>query len=191
MEPIRTLGTILETEQERDCIHIAIAPVIAAHSLRPGDRIGLNEHGEADNLVDVDLGVVDPFLKTPVKRGQRFWMFLLPNSITSLRHEWIHPAFNGPSQPNPERISKQAHVAKSEAWIAEHAAELGLTADVLMENAEGWLASTDTWGGYYVQQGSERWRDYFRPTEFWHHYEVVTGKVVPEDKKQSFYCCSC
>ena len=31
----------------------------------------------------------------------------------------------------------------------------------------------------------------FDPTEFWHHYEVVTGTVVEADKKRSFYCCTC
>lgn len=185
MEPIKTLGQILQTEAERDAIHIAIAPVIAAHSLRPGDHVGLNESGEADNLTENDIGVVDPFLKAPVRRGQRFWLFLYPNTITSLRHEWMHPTFGGPQQPTT--ISREDHIEKSRTWITEHAFTLGLTDDVLIQNAERWLEDQD----YTVQRDSQRWRDNFNATEFWHHYEVVTGKIVPEDKKQSFYCCSC
>jgi len=54
------------------------------------------------------------------------------------------------------------------------------------EDAAEWIEFED----YKVQQGSERWRDNFNPTEFWHHYEIVTGKVVGEGKKQSMYCCT-
>lgn len=188
MDPVTTLGTILETEASRDAIHIAIAPVVASRTLRPGDRVGLNEKGEADNLTDNDIGVVDPYLKSPVRPGQRFWLFLFPGTITGLRHQWAHPAF-GPLDAS--KISHDDHVSKSKAWIAQHANDMGLSDDVLMENAASWLADKSSWPDYNVQQGSERWRDTFNADEFWHHYEVVTGTVVPADKKASMYCCSC
>lgn len=34
------------------------------------------------------VGIVDPFLRESVQPSQRFWLFLYPNTVTSLRHEW-------------------------------------------------------------------------------------------------------
>ena len=179
---LRSLGRLVTDDQPRDAVHIAVVPVVAGEDTWAGQHVGLEE-GKLSRKAK-NIGVVDPFLTVPVKAGEKCWLFLYPGSITSLSHLWSHPAFD---QQDAGRISKDVHIAKSKAWIAEHAELLGLSADVLMENGSSWLEYDD----YIVQHGSERWRDNFNPTEFWHHYEVITGKVVPEDKKQSFYCCTC
>ena len=88
------LGQIIEGEQHRDAIHIAVAPVEAAEQFVPGQRVGLLADGRASGKPFVDkIGIVDPFLRTDVEAGQRFWLWLTPYTITSLRHEWTHPAF--------------------------------------------------------------------------------------------------
>ncbi len=78
----------------RDAIHLAVAPVLAAEYLRPGQRVVL-VGGRAQGVSDGDpaVGVVDPFLTVAVREGQRFWLFLYPGTVTSLRHVWTHPAF--------------------------------------------------------------------------------------------------
>lgn len=93
MENIK-LGQIIEGKHHRDAIHIAVAPVEAAEDLEPGQRIGLLADGRASGKPFVAvLGIVDPFLQSTVLRGPQFWLWPTPYTITNLRHDWTHPAF--------------------------------------------------------------------------------------------------
>ncbi len=73
------LGTNPNPDSGRDAVHIAIIPMLATKRLDPGERLA--------------NGLVDPFLTVPVEPGQWFWLLLYPNTVTSLRHIWTHPAF--------------------------------------------------------------------------------------------------
>ena len=96
MEPI-PLGHTPAENASRDAVHVPIAPVIAHHRLKPGTHVGLMPDGTASQsqmIAEADLiGIVDPFLLEPVEKGQKFWLCLYPNTITSLRHVWQHKAF--------------------------------------------------------------------------------------------------
>ncbi len=90
------LGHLIDNgERRRDAVHVAIAPVVAATELAPGQHVGFVRDGDTETVgaSDTPLGVVDPFLTAPVQPGQRFWLCLYPNTITALRHIWTHPAF--------------------------------------------------------------------------------------------------
>lgn len=78
MEKI-ALGNLATPEAKRDAVHIAIVPMIATKELQPAEMLA--------------NGIVDPFLTKPVQVGERFWLCLFPNTVTSLRHVWTHPAF--------------------------------------------------------------------------------------------------
>lgn len=111
------LGQIITTEQHKDAVHIAVAPVVAAQRFSPGERVGLDEQGRAIKA-GYSIGVVDPFLQEFVDVGERFWLYLYPGSITSLRHEWSHPAFQEAPKPTAQiEGDKEA----SEAWLREYA----------------------------------------------------------------------
>ena len=90
------LGQLIDDgDRRRDAIHIAVAPVTAAELLRPGQHVGFVRSGDLETVGPCasPLGIVDPFLSGAVEPGQRFWLFLYPNTITGLRHVWTHPAF--------------------------------------------------------------------------------------------------
>src|SRR5437660_1538914 len=108
-ETQKRIGTILDETAERDAIHIAVAPLIAGEDLWKRGEVGL-KYGTRDVAVSKQsvydlhpIGIVDPFLKEVVRKGQRFYCFLFPNTVTGMRHHWQHPAFDAPLvQPKSE-----------------------------------------------------------------------------------------
>ena len=174
------LGEILESEEYRDAIHIAVAPVIAAEKLSPGEHVGIDDAGNAA-AVDVTIGIVDPFLKKPVRKGQRFYLFLYPGTITSLRHEWIHPAFNGPQPPMP--LDEKAVATSRMKSIAEY---MGRSLGEMLVDAAAMAK------GEYVNDGQlfrDKWDEIDRE-QFWKDYETLTGKHVDKEDAGGF-TCSC
>ena len=88
-----TVGKLLDGTEGRDAVHFALAPVIAGQWLHPGENVGLLDDCKTAVIADDPVGIVDPFLTAEVKPGERFWLFLYPGTITSLRHVWTHNAF--------------------------------------------------------------------------------------------------
>lgn len=133
------------------------------------------------------IGIVDPFLKCQVQPGQRFYMFLYPQTITSLRHDWTHPAF---AAVETSDVAQHSYRAISLQWIEALAGRLDMTVSALMRAAKDWVEHEE----YTVEHGSEHWRNTFNEQglaeEFWKHYEVVTGTKV-DDHSATFFSCSC
>lgn len=99
------LGRLITNgDRRRDAIHIAVAPVTAAGRLAPGQHVGFVTAGDTETVgaCETPIGIVDPFLPGDVLPGQRFWLFMYPNTVTSLRHVWTHPAF-APRAPQPAK----------------------------------------------------------------------------------------
>lgn len=95
------LGSIIQDEDTpRDAIHVAVIPMLAAEVLAPGTPIGFARSGDTVSVgarTRKVLGIVDPFLDRLVQPGELFYMLLLPNTATNLRHQWSHPDI-----PDPE-----------------------------------------------------------------------------------------
>lgn len=178
MQPI-PLGVTPDADAKPDAVHIAIYPGIAAHGLSPGEDVGFTDDSrERVGESDVPFGIIDPFCKRPISEGDRCWVLLYPNTVTSLRHDWTHPAF----ADNPS-------LALAECRLNEIASEIGVDADELKENAEWWMNDKSKWPEYWVE--GARFDGVCLPDDFWDAYEAATGAKCPENRRHSFLGCSC
>lgn len=167
------IGQLITDDQKRDAIHVAVCPVIAPDWLEAGCHVDFNGQGRAKRKDCV--GIVDPFIEGPIRPGDKFWLFLYPNSVTSLRHEWEHPKFK-------ETKEEPKEDSPSVRWLVGFAADAGLSYKDLMEAAANYINDHDN----YLCEG-DRWDGFYMPDEFWDHYYIVTGKK----SSGSFFACSC
>lgn len=172
------IGKILDSLLEKDAIHIAVAPVIAGMLLHPGQHIGF----DSQSLMRVALGgikaigIVDPFLKQTVRIGQTFWMFLYPNTITSLRHNWTHPAFEK-QELNNLTSSQEERIKFSRDWLENWGNSVGISYAEVLEAAEG----------DHIFDSS----NIDVPEGLYDHYEIATGKKISERDRLAYFSCSC
>lgn len=179
------IGKILPANAERDAIHIAVAPMVAGEPLSAGVPVGLKD-GKAHKMVKGDIGVVDPFLKVLLRPGDRFYLFLYPNTSTGLRHVYTHPVLD-----SKEVTDKAA----SEKWLREFAADIFYDyydskdfdpyAMLLQAAEEGDFCINGQPDWLYQEGAPEK-------LEMWHHLEVVLGKTFSfAHKAGSSFRCSC
>lgn len=168
------LGSVPSLHSDRDAIHVAVIPMEAFESLRPGQRVGIVTPGVAGPAKNT-VGIVDPFLQGTVEKGGRFWLALLPGTVTGMRHEWSHPSFLQTPSVN----------ADSERLFAESvAAQCGKSLAALMEDAEQFVKY-----GEYEYDNSERYKNVDDWERFWRYFTSVTG--IETDKDWAPYTCSC
>lgn len=173
------LGQLVTGKPERDAVHIAVIAVKAGEDLPPGEHVSMRD-GKAHSADRAHaIGVVDPFLEYGPTRGDHFWLLLTPGSITSLRHEWGHPAFAASElTPEPSAGSKD----ESMAWLRDCAEGCDVSVSRLIEMARL---------GAVVSQGTEYGNDIDREA-FWLHVERVTGEVFSSAHKgDTYFSCSC
>lgn len=178
------VGKVLDGMQDRDAIHVAVASVKSEEKLYPGQHIGLAMQGNTEivSAKGPHTGIVDPFLTHAVEPGTHFWMFLYPQTITSLKHNWTHPAFS------VEQVkSTTDRKAASEAWLRDFCS----TADCPGYDATIAAAIGEDgrqWDGEYLHfDGSDAHGEI--PAEFWDHVEIVTGRQIKQRAK--YFSCSC
>lgn len=174
---------------ERDAIHIATAAVFATEDLNPGDHVGFitKDNDKMGRSEIAPLGIVDPFLPKPVKKGERFWVFLYPGTIQSLRHNWSHPSFDVRQQliRTIEETPAKKRMKAFAAELSQDASESLITFEELIDHATAYVTGGEYWseGGRFEGQGLY--------DEFWDDFEELTGLKVPEGDRYSFFSCSC
>lgn len=173
------IGKLVGESEQRDAIHIAVAPVVAGQKLKAGMHVSLID-GEAV-AGGVTVGIVDPYLGVDVPKGGRFWLFMYPNTITGLRHDWTHPAFKA-------EVSRNRSV--SEIWMRKWAvAHMGY--DYYGDNDS---VREDTAYAYAIQSGhSEHIGPYESARDsmdekWWAHWQNITGS---KKEKPEYFSCGC
>jgi len=198
-DALDTLGTCPIPEGSgRDAIHLAVEPVICGETaLAPGQRAKI-VNGVAVRSVSLGYedatGIVDPFLTEHVRKGEQFWFIVLPRTITSLRHVWSHPAFAEPyGNQLPQKVTETVTPfipaqSMAMARMKEFCHEIGERYDYIMAGAKAHLEH----GEYtYGEKDSGNLEGVSLYETFWDDYEVITGKVVPGNDRESFFTCSC
>lgn len=183
------IGELATGEARRDAIHVAVILVTAKEKLKPSQKVDKNGSTE-DKLV----GIVDPYLEKPVLPGQKFWLFLKPKTVTSLRHVWTHPDFEEEkeefiSKENMDKLVDEVSKKPSIQWIEDFASEIGQSYELLMAGASKYLNFGD-----YTYDNSERYKNipYTKWKEFWSHYEIINETKIPKHTKEdNFFTCSC
>lgn len=169
-----TLGKLIEGTAGRDAIHMACAPMVADCYLRPGEDIGIVRDGVAGKC-EPFVGIVDPFLKSAVLNGQKFWMVLYPKTVTGIRHHWTHPSF----QDQPEDS------ARASVWITSFASRWKYSFEEFMVAAREYIRNDydldDKWEQHDVSD--EDW------SKFWEHFHTLTGLSINDKDKEFVKCC--
>ena len=188
-DQVAYLGRLIPNDvcPDRDCIHLAVIPMIAGEDyMDRGCRIKLKYNTtdvallEEYNEKDI-VGIVDPFLKEfRVHKGQKFWCYLLPNSITGMRHHWQHTKFDEPKED----------VGSSESWIREFCDTWNFDYDELVTNAHkkgDWRYVTAM--GIDLHSVGELGKDH---DLFWMHLEKLNKTTYSEEHREGMgWSCSC
>lgn len=203
------IGKLITSPQERDAIHVAVAPVVAdCERLYPGQPIRPAVDAPGIYRVkscprDEAVGIVDPFLREPVYPDQGFWMFLLPGSITSLRHDWTHPAFQPKKQevwfppkaenylPSTLAADKEQEKREAEQWLRNFISRSDCPDyETVMATIRGIDNDPHQLYGNFLHFNGEDAHGNI-PPEFWDKVEIVLGQKIAKEDRAEYFSCSC
>lgn len=186
-DAVATMGGILPDDAGgRDAVHVAVFSATSSFDLPPGQRVTIVSHGEIDAVVKPvkkdGVGIVDPFITAPVEAGERFWVYLMPRTITALSHRWSHPAFE---QVDDSYVPPSQKLI-SEKWLRDYCIRnMDPSYETFMAAVSDQLGNGDD---YIHIDGQDAHGDI--PPELWVHVENVLGTKLPESKPTHF-SCSC
>jgi len=180
------LGKLASDDAGRDAIHIAVAPCVAAEVLSPGEHVGIDADGLASPKAP-PIGIVDPYLMRAVKAGERFYLCLYPNTITSLRHHWVHPAFKEEAPPAKADFDK----GESEAWLRGYAKRFKTYAKDAEEGYQELLSDLRERYICYTGIDMHGRKDLEDEDELARHASVVLGVSINFNDPAWTFTCSC
>ncbi len=188
-ETTKAMGKlIVRGDYTRDAIHVAVVPMKAAHLLHPGQHVGLVDQ-ETAGTTDSPVGIVDPFLTTHVKMGEKFWLCLYPGSITSLNHIWTHPAFHAVESKPEDDPGSTSDKAESEEWLRGYALQNSPYYEDEDKAYHALLSDLTSGRVHYYGTDLHSRSELEDEEELKHHAQTVLGKVISFDTFE--FSCSC
>jgi len=90
---------------KRDAFHVPVVLVHSPDNLKGGETVVFTSPEEVKKVTTEPIydAVVDPFLHST--RGQSFWVFVKPGSVTNLTHTWTSPTSPHLSAPIPGSVA--------------------------------------------------------------------------------------
>lgn len=193
------LGRELKKDRPRDAVHIACIPVTLGEWMQPGVPVIVRK-GEAfaaQNHTEKPIGVIDPFLPGGCPKGARVWLMLNPGSITSLRHDWTHPAFKEAPKPVPA-VAKTAVQAMpsltmpSTTEVAKARNELRSMGKMISKSLGQMIQiGYDADSGVSTYVGDDDASEFMNNHKdvFWTNWSIVTGDVP--SSTDHYFSCAC
>lgn len=161
---------------DRDCIHVPYLEVTCDYDIRPGKFVGLiDKKNFRVELSTTPIGVVDPFRLNVIPSGEVFRMYLFPDKVTNMKHQWTSPL-----------IDFAASKEESVAWLKAFANKINYDYNDLLElvkESQEWDSLTTNNDAYYAFCRVE--------ADFWLHYQNVTNTVLEMDTVTKPFTCSC
>lgn len=181
------IGQLLNGSEKKDAIHIAIYPAVADKTLHPGTPVTLRDDDPSIAVqcpAGVSIGIVDPYLRAPLRPGDRFYIFINPGTITGLRHDWTHPMLK------PEfEVDRRLEEAKQ--WMRDFADDVGMSYKEIINAGDMWVKANERTTQYSSSAAQDTLNnDKEKTQKFWECYKIITGRE-PKDTEVQPFSCSC
>jgi hypothetical protein len=179
------IGNIIKGEAFRDAIHVAVAPVVVGDDrISPGEHVGFLPDGRVGRKSSNLIGVIDPFITSKyLFEDSKCYLFLYPKSISSLRHEWTHPAFEEADTAAANKPDKKA----SEQWLREYAIKV-MDRDYCDDPFDTLITDIRMRSLTYRGRDCHGYHDLIEPELLFHHASVYLGESVTKEQFEYFSC---
>lgn len=192
-DAVATMGNTLPDDVGgRDAVHVAVFAATSGERLKPGQPVALIQQSTTDAVVASEgeaIGIVDPFIKQDLEPNSRFWVYLLPRTITALSHRWQHPSFDETSS----LYATPTERAKAEAWLRNFVKKETGWEDLDGEDYREVLRAA----AYAIESDTKQEALFVGtqiqghiPSEFWDNIEVILGMKY-QGKRPTYFTCSC
>lgn len=180
------IGNMLDESAQRDAIHIAVLPVVASSALYAGQHVSVKDGIAYPALRGRSIGIVDPFMHTGPMKGERFFVFIKPNTVTGMRHHWQHPDIPETDAVIPGTVFESNQRKGAREWLEDFCARYGYHYSTVMSNKGQMMCATEI--EIHTQADIE-------PSEleaFWKNMEIMyEERFSQEHRDKTIWTCSC